>query len=177
MKYPFLSFGIAILFSIIFAAIFSFSLRQKEKIIVPATIEISAIEIDDISESKQEKSEQKTIKNIEKQIENRQSENSEESKIQNQNISENNSKNSLNKALIKFGPLPKIPDHLREEAFRSFAIARFNIRKDGTATVELTKPCANPELNNLLLKKLRLWQFEPSEKESIQDIKVNFLVE
>lgn len=177
MKYPFLSFGIAILFSIIFAVVFSFSLHQKAKIIVPATIEISAIEIDDISKSRQEKSQKEITKNSTKQIESRQSKNSEELKIQNQNISENNPKNSLNKVLIKFGPLPKIPDHLREEAFKSFAIARFNIRKDGTSTVELIKPCANPELNNLLLKKLRLWQFEPSEKESTQDIKVNFLVD
>jgi protein TonB len=88
-----------------------------------------------------------------------------------------NHKNTTQKAALIFNPLPKIPDDLREEAFNSYAIARFKIAKDGTATVELIKPCSNPRLNNLLLKNLKTWKFAASNSESTQEIRVNFKVE
>ncbi len=74
-------------------------------------------------------------------------------------------------------PLPQIPDELRDEAFVSQATARFYIAPDGSVErVELTKPCANPKLNQLLLKSLRLWKFSPQQSSSTQDICVHFLV-
>ncbi len=88
-----------------------------------------------------------------------------------------NHKNTPQKAALIYNPLPKIPDDLREEAFNSYAIARFKIAKDGTATVELIKPCSNPRLNNLLLKNLKTWKFAASNSESTQEIRVNFKVE
>lgn len=98
----------------------------------------------------------------------------EETQTQN---SENHKNSSPQKAALIYNPLPKIPDDLREEAFNSYAIARFKIAKDGTATVELIKPCSNPRLNNLLLKNLRTWKFATSNSESTQEIRVNFKVE
>ena len=94
-----------------------------------------------------------------------------------QKSSENSDPNSKNKVLILYGPLPKIPDHLRDEAFNSFAMARFRINKDGSSKVELIEPCSNPELNYLLLKSLAKWKFAESDKNSVQDIRVNFRVE
>ena len=77
-----------------------------------------------------------------------------------------------------FNPLPQIPNDLREEAFVSEAIARFYIDATGTVTrVDLIKPCANPRLNNLLLKSLKSWKFAAVKRSSTQDIRVNFKVE
>jgi len=99
----------------------------------------------------------------------------EETQTQN---SENHKNTTPQKAALIFNPLPKIPDDLREEAFNSYAIARFKIAKDGgTATVELIKPCSNPRLNDLLLKNLKTWKFAASNSESTQEIRVNFKVE
>jgi TonB family protein len=74
--------------------------------------------------------------------------------------------------------LPQIPNDLREEAFVSEAIARFYIDTAGSVTrVELIKPCANPRLNNLLLKSLKSWKFAAKNVSSTQDIRVSFKVE
>lgn len=76
-----------------------------------------------------------------------------------------------------FFPLPRIPDDLREEAFKSSAIARFYIARDGSVlNVELVKPCANPKLNRLLLESLKLWKFSPEENDRTQDVQVRFEV-
>ncbi len=86
-------------------------------------------------------------------------------------------KNLTKKIAPLFAPLPQIPDELRDEAFNSEAIARFYIAQDGTITkVELIKPCANPKLNNLLIKSLKKWQFAAGATSLTQDIRVNFLV-
>ncbi len=76
-----------------------------------------------------------------------------------------------------YQPLPAIPNELRDEAFISKASARFYIAKDGTISkVILMQPCANPQLNHLLLKSLQKWKFSASDEERVQDISVNFEV-
>jgi protein TonB len=60
--------------------------------------------------------------------------------------------------------MPKIPDDLREGAFKSSALARFHIAVDGSAEVELVKPTPNPRLNRILLDSLKKWQFMPALK-------------
>jgi protein TonB len=80
-----------------------------------------------------------------------------------------------------YQPLPKIPDDLRDEAIKTVAMARFHINPDGTATVELIKPTANPRINQILLNTLKTWRFFPALQDgkpipSSQDIKVNVTV-
>jgi periplasmic protein TonB len=42
------------------------------------------------------------------------------------------------------------------------ALARFDIRPDGTATVELVQPTPNPVLNRIILDTLKTWRFFPA---------------
>jgi periplasmic protein TonB len=65
-------------------------------------------------------------------------------------------------ARILFRPLPKIPDELRDQALEMEALARFDIKPDGTATVELVRPTPNPALNRIILDTLRTWRFFPA---------------
>jgi protein TonB len=82
------------------------------------------------------------------------------------------------KLLPLYQPLPEIPDDLRQEAFDSFAVARFYISQNGIVTkVDLLTPCKNSKLNQLLLKSLYNWKFNPSIKPWTQDIRVTFKVE
>jgi TonB family protein len=77
-----------------------------------------------------------------------------------------------------FNPLPQIPEELRKEAFESEAVALFHISADGLVSrVELTKPCANPRLNSLLLKSLQKWKFPSQAQDFTQEIRVGFRVE
>ena len=88
------------------------------------------------------------------------------------------SKAEAQKTVPVFNPLPQIPAELRDEAFVSDAVARFYVDAAGNVTrVELIKPCSNPRLNNLLLKSLHAWKFSAANKDSTQDIRVNFKVE
>lgn len=78
-------------------------------------------------------------------------------------------------------PMPSLPDDLREDAYQTFAVARFDIHADGTIEVELSKPTQNPRLNSLLLETLRKWRFFPAMQgghpvESHQDVRVHFNV-
>jgi protein TonB len=66
-----------------------------------------------------------------------------------------------------FQPIPKIPDDLREDAMNAFAIARFRVATDGTATVDLITPTPNPRLNQVLLDTLKTWRFFPAMKDGI----------
>jgi periplasmic protein TonB len=61
-----------------------------------------------------------------------------------------------------FNPLPKIPDELRDRASSAEALARFDIRPDGTASVELVTPSPDPLLNRVILETLRTWRFFPA---------------
>jgi protein TonB len=65
-------------------------------------------------------------------------------------------------ARILYRPLPKIPDELRDQAIETEALARFDIRSDGTATVELVRPTPSPALNRIILDTLRTWRFFPA---------------
>ena len=62
-------------------------------------------------------------------------------------------------------PMPKIPDDLRQEAMSAQALARFTVKPDGTASVELIKASPNVRLNQLLLDTLKNWRFFPALKE------------
>ncbi|KQR90297.1 hypothetical protein ASG35_03605 [Burkholderia sp. Leaf177] len=78
-------------------------------------------------------------------------------------------------------PMPFLPDDLREDAYQTMAIARFDVHADGTVDVELSKPTSNPRLNALLLDALRKWRFFPAMQdghaiESHQDVRVHFNV-
>jgi len=65
-------------------------------------------------------------------------------------------------ARILYRPLPKIPDELRDQAIEMEALARFDIKADGTATVELVRPTPNPALNRIILDTLKTWRFFPA---------------
>lgn len=74
----------------------------------------------------------------------------------------NQSANSGARAIVQ--PMPKIPEDLRAEAFKSAALARFHIAVDGSAEVELAKPTPFPRLNRILLDSLKQWRFMPAIK-------------
>ena len=61
-----------------------------------------------------------------------------------------------------YQPLPVIPDDLREQAIEMEALARFDIKADGTATVTLVKPTPIPALNRIVLGTLATWRFFPA---------------
>jgi len=65
-------------------------------------------------------------------------------------------------AHVLYSPLPKIPDELLDQAIEMVALARFDIRPDGTAAVELVQPTPNPALNRVILDTLRTWRFFPA---------------
>lgn len=89
-----------------------------------------------------------------------------------------NKKNSAASLAPLYQTLPAIPDDLRQEAFNSYAMARFYISSGGMVTnVELIKPCNNPKLNSLLLKSLKKWKFSAQNEARMQDIRVTFAVE
>jgi protein TonB len=76
-------------------------------------------------------------------------------------------------------PLPDLPDDLREDAYRTEALARFFIHVDGSVDVELVKATPYPRLNQLLLEALHKWRFFPAIEgghpiESHQDVRVHF---
>lgn len=58
-------------------------------------------------------------------------------------------------------PLPELPAGLGLDG-ELVATARFRIAADGSATVELTKPTAEPGLDRLLLAALQKWRFTPA---------------
>jgi protein TonB len=85
-------------------------------------------------------------------------------------------------AIITFQPLPKIPDELRKEAFRTVAVARFHVAADNSAAVELVTPSQNPRLNHILMDTLRTWRFTSATENgkpvaSTFTIRVHFAVE
>jgi protein TonB len=86
---------------------------------------------------------------------------------------------SCARAIVR--PMPQIPDDLREDAFNSVALARFQIAVDGSVKVELAKPTPNSRLNKVLLNSLRKWRFMPAIKngkpvESTEEIVVKIEV-
>ncbi len=159
MEYPFKSFAIA--FFICFLVIFFLGKNfLKTSDIIPVSLEIEMSgdvkESHDIIDAAGKNNSQKKQHDL---------------------INQNNKNQSTLAAVPIYQPLPAIPDELRSEAFNSFAIARFYINQEGSVdNVELIKPCANPKLNQLLLKSLKKWKFSSKNKSSHQDIKVTFEV-
>ncbi len=66
-----------------------------------------------------------------------------------------------------FAPVPKIPDDLREDTLNTVAIAHFKVSHDGQVQVNLVKPTANPELNEILLETLKQWRFFPAIRSGV----------
>ena len=50
----------------------------------------------------------------------------------------------------------------RDETIHTVVMARFHIKPDGSATVELTQPAPNPRVNQLILNTLKTWRFFPA---------------
>jgi periplasmic protein TonB len=65
-------------------------------------------------------------------------------------------------ARVLYQPLPVIPDDLRDQAIEMEALARFDIKADGTATVVLVQPTPIPALNRIVLGTLATWRFFPA---------------
>ncbi len=65
-------------------------------------------------------------------------------------------------AHILFQPTFVVPDSMRQEALHAVAIARFTIRRDGSAQVALRRGTPNPRLNLALETTLGLWKFFPA---------------
>lgn len=168
MRYPLTSFSTSILFWIIVFAILSWLVfaanHQVQKVVdVDANLIVS---------------EKSVVKNNPKPA----LEKAEKSIDKAAPVTNKNTSSQEQSAVPTARPLPKIPDDLREEAFQSFAVARFHIAADGSFNVELIKPCNNPKLNFLLLNSLKKWQFAPEKHLGIfvattKDIKVEFKVE
>jgi protein TonB len=66
-----------------------------------------------------------------------------------------------------YAPKPVIPDSLREESFRTVAVARFKVSYDGQVQVTLITPTESPQLNELLLETLKQWRFFPAMKSGV----------
>jgi outer membrane biosynthesis protein TonB len=95
--------------------------------------------------------------------------------LKNKNLSDN--KNSQSNIKPIYQPLPDIPEELRYQFLKTQAIAKFYINANGTIDkVELLKPSSSVKINYLLLQSLKQWQFPPSNKNSTQEIKIDFQV-
>jgi protein TonB len=64
-----------------------------------------------------------------------------------------------------YAPAPEIPDDLREEPLTAEAVAHFTVSRDGAVAVALTTSTANSRLNEVILKTLKSWRFEPAVKD------------
>ena len=155
-----------------FGAIFVFSYSADKKLTKPQ----SFVEIDAqlIGEARQTKS-----------LSEKAPQNDEGLETKKESVTENKSENKARKQLVPLAqPLPEIPNELKKEAFSSYAVARFYIQQNGlVAKVELVKPSNSAKLNELLLRSLEKWRFQPIAKDDasgdflIQEIRVNFSVE
>lgn len=184
MKFPFTSFAMAIVIWGFCVVVFFYIALQKSPVI-PATLEVDASIVDELSRQA-EKSDSREKNLAEKSVQKIAQEEELEKVIAEKQRKKNSPNSGDSKpdkiATITARPLPEIPEELRQDAFNSYAIARFNIAADGSAAVELIKPCNNPRLNQLLLQSLRKWKFAPASAlgvavASTQDVKVNFKVE
>ncbi len=168
MRYPILSSSLSLIIWILIIIFAAFFLNNKPRFL-PSSIDI------EVNLITKENSDQKNASQIVNQLGLNKKP---PSKNDNPEISnKSNQENTEQKPIIAYRPLPQIPDDLRQEAFKSYAIARFYINLDGSTAVELIQPCPNPKLNYLLLKSLRKWRFTNIDRTSVQDIRVEFKVE
>ncbi len=205
MRYPFLSFTIALktYLILVFFAIFTLHSAPKIQIANPeSTLEISVEMVGGFARHAKEKTKnlhQKDLAKIARQRETKTRGNknkiepplknskSEEHHTEGAKAKEDSKKYSQKSSIQNLGqqkvaptfqPLPEIPNDLRNESFRIEVEARFYISNLGEVlNVELTKPCNNPKLNFLLLKSLKKWKFEQAKDQSTQDIRVIFNVD
>ena len=160
MRHPLISTLLSLLIWLVFIAFFvTANLRDEEK---EYSLEVDASIVDDTA--RQNKTKTVAIKET------------------GENQAQTESAIGSKTAQITDRTLPQIPDELRDEAFKSFAVARFHINKNGNVKVELIQPCSSPQLNRLLLNSLQKWQFAPATKngapiDSVRDIRVDFKVE
>lgn len=164
-----ISFTFSVLIHLLLVVALCFAIFDKNTA-PPPTVTIDVTMIGDVAKNK------KTPQQVERHEESiKQSDRGAHYHSQNSN---SQAQDAVTKIVPIANPLPEIPQDLRVEAFQSEAIARFYIDSAGNVEkVELVKPCANPRLNNLLLKSLRQWKFSPSNKSSTQDINVKFRVQ
>jgi outer membrane biosynthesis protein TonB len=184
MLYPIRSYALAILFYLSIIIFIGFKEKNSDKNPM-ISLEIEADFVGIINQH-QEKSTLQKEKNINKiqlpQISKKEfSEKQQiEPKQENKAFETTNSKNNLEAKKIAplFQPLPEIPLDMRNEAFSAKIIAKFYIEKDGSVSdVELLEISHNPRLNLLLLKSLKKWRFESSDKALTQIINVKFSVQ
>ncbi|MES2405714.1 MAG: energy transducer TonB [Pseudomonadota bacterium] len=81
-----------------------------------------------------------------------------------------------------YQPKPKLPEDLRDETIHTVLVARFHIKPDGSATVELTQPTSNPLINQSFFNTLKTWRFFPAIQggkpvASVLDVKLPIDVE
>ncbi|MES2365497.1 MAG: energy transducer TonB [Pseudomonadota bacterium] len=81
-----------------------------------------------------------------------------------------------------YQPKPKLPEDLRDETIHTVLVARFHIKPDGSAIVELIQPSSNPRINQGFLNTLKTWRFFPAIQDgkpvaSVLDVKLPIDVE
>ncbi|MHB1175097.1 MAG: energy transducer TonB [Sulfuriferula sp.] len=81
-----------------------------------------------------------------------------------------------------YQPKPKLPEDLRDETIHIVLVARFHIKPDGSAIVELIQPSSNPRINQGFLNTLKTWRFFPAIQDgkpvaSVLDVKLPIDVE
>lgn len=183
MQKPFLSFAVSFLIYFLLLGFFAFVLFKKSTM-PQIALEVDADLVCDESahEKSKTKKEQKTdlekIAQQKKDIKKSDEEKIEPDEAKRGEESSQHKKKSTKEIPPVFQPLPQIPDDLRYEAFHSKTVARFYVNASGEVErVELIKPSQNPKLNQLLLKSLKKWKFEPTSNAHTQDIAVTFKVE
>lgn len=79
-------------------------------------------------------------------------------------------------------PKPEIPSELSEQCFKSCCIARFIIKADGKASVNLISSSGCDEVDNITLSTLQQWRFRPAmlngqPVKSTRRVKIEFEIE
>jgi outer membrane biosynthesis protein TonB len=193
MLRPFVSFALAIKIYLTFVFILTLFLKESAQM-QPFSLEFDAEILNEVANHHQQKNNSTRQKNIakiaEEKKENARQEKTEpplkNSRFETENESHSKAKIAQDEKIKNitaqkiapiFRTLPEIPQDLRYEAFHAEIEARFQISKEGRVVgVELIKASNNVRLNYLLIKSLKKWLFDPSLKESSQDIKVVFTV-
>ena len=81
-----------------------------------------------------------------------------------------------------FSPEPEISPELHEQCFKSCCIAKFLIKADGEASVQLLTSSGSSEVDDIAIETLRRWKFKPAQLdgkpvESSRKIRVEFEIE
>jgi TonB family protein len=60
------------------------------------------------------------------------------------------------------GPLPSLPDHMRTALLETFAVIEFMIPAQGPLLAQIFRSTGHLELDGLILRTVKTWQFEPA---------------